>query len=48
MEPKVKSSEQIAKPNERLRRGLLWGVLIAVIVGIVGANIWANRLYFTT
>lgn len=41
MKAKIKSQEQIAKPNERLRRGLLWGVLIVVIVGIVGANIWS-------
>ncbi|MDE0184650.1 MAG: SCO family protein [Candidatus Poribacteria bacterium] len=32
---------QNPKPRERLRHGLLWGVLIVVIVGIVGANIWS-------
>ena len=42
MEAKVKSPEQNAKPNERLRHGLLWGALIVVIVGIVGANIWSS------
>jgi protein SCO1/2 len=42
MEAKVQSPEQNPKPRERLRHGLLWGALIAVIVGIVGANIWSS------
>ena len=39
MEAKAKSPEQIAKPNERMLRGLLWSVLVLVIVGIIGVNI---------
>jgi protein SCO1/2 len=39
MEAKAKSPEQIPNPNERMLRGLLWGVLALVIVGIVGANV---------
>ena len=41
MEAKVKSPEQEARPNERVLRGLLWGVLALVIVGILGANLWS-------
>ena len=42
MEAKVKSQEQILKANERVRHGFLWGVLIVVVVGIVGANVWSS------
>ena len=38
MEAKVKSSEQDAIPRDRMLRGLLWGVLALVIVGILAAN----------
>ena len=41
MEAKVKSPEQETRPNERILRGLLWGVLALVIVGILGANLWS-------
>ncbi len=41
MQAKVKSPEQEARPNERVLRGLLWGVLALVIVGILGANLWS-------
>ena len=41
LEAKVKSPEQEARPNERILRGLLWGVLALVIVGILGANLWS-------
>ncbi len=41
METEVKSSEQDARPNDRTLRGLLWGVLAVVIVGILGANLWS-------
>jgi len=41
MESKVSSPEQIVESSDRTRRGLLWGVLIVVIVGIVGINIWS-------
>ena len=41
MEAEVKSSEQDARPSDRLLRGLLWGVLALVIVGILGANLWS-------
>lgn len=37
----TETPEQNPKPRERLRHGLLWGALIVVIVGIVGANIWS-------
>ncbi|MCE2393199.1 SCO family protein [Candidatus Poribacteria bacterium] len=40
MEAEVKSSEQDARPSDRMLRGLLWGVLALVIVGILGANFW--------
>lgn len=39
MEAKIKSPEQDARPSERVLRGLLWGVLALVIVGILGANL---------
>ena len=39
MESKVESPEQNARPNERVVRGLLWGVLALVIVGILGVNL---------
>lgn len=42
MEAKAQSPEQNPKPSERLRHGLLWGALIVVILGIVGANIWLS------
>ena len=41
MEAKVKSPEQDARPSGRPLRGLLWGVLALVIVGILGANLWS-------
>ena len=41
MQAKVKSPEQDARPSERRLRGLLWGVLALVIVGILGANLWS-------
>ena len=41
MQAKVKSPEQETRPNERVLRGLLWGVLALVIVGILGANLWS-------
>lgn len=41
MEAEVKSPEQEVRPNERVLRGLLWGVLALVIVGILGANLWS-------
>ena len=41
MEVEIKSPEQEARPNERILRGLLWGVLALVIVGILGANLWS-------
>ena len=41
METEVKSSEQDARSNDRMLRGLLWGVLALVIVGILGANLWS-------
>ena len=41
MEAEVKSSEQDARPSDRMLRGLLWGVLALVIVGILGANLWS-------
>ena len=41
METKVKSPEQDATSSERVLRGLLWGVLALVIVGILGANLWS-------
>jgi protein SCO1/2 len=41
MEAEVKSSEQDARPSDRLLRRLLWGVLALVIVGILGANLWS-------
>ena len=41
MEAEVKSSEQDARPSNRKLRGLLWGVLALVIVGILGANLWS-------
>ena len=41
MEAKVKSPEQETRPNERILRGLLWGVLALVIVSILGANLWS-------
>lgn len=39
MEAKVKSPEQNARPSPRVLRGLFWGVLALVIVGILGANL---------
>ena len=39
METKVKSPEQAVRPRERMLRGLLWGVLALVIIGILGANL---------
>ncbi len=39
MEAKVKSPGQDARPNERMLRGLLWGVLALVIVGILAVNL---------
>ena len=39
MESKVESPEQNARHNERVVRGLLWGVLALVIVGILGVNL---------
>lgn len=41
MEAEAKSSEQDARPSDRLLRRLLWGVLGLVIVGILGANLWS-------
>ena len=41
MEAEVKSPDQNAKPSDRMLRGLLWGVLALVIVGILGANLWS-------
>ncbi len=41
METKVKSPEQAATSTHRVLRGLLWGVLALVIVGILGANLWS-------
>lgn len=41
METKVKSPEQDATSTHRVLRGLLWGVLALVIVGILGANLWS-------
>ena len=41
MEAKVKSSEQDARPRERMLHGLLWGVLALAIIGILGANLWS-------
>jgi len=41
MQAKVKSPEQETRPNERILRGLLWGVLALVIIGILGANLWS-------
>ena len=41
MEVEIKSPEQETRPNERILRGLLWGVLALVIVGILGANLWS-------
>ena len=40
MESRTNPSEETRKPAERIRRMLLWGALSAVIVGIVGANIY--------
>jgi protein SCO1 len=42
MQDKTRSSEQIEEPDERLQRGLIWGVLIVVILGIIGVNIWSS------
>ena len=39
MESKVESPKQNARPNERVVRALLWGVLAFVIVGILGVNL---------
>lgn len=39
MEAKINSPEQDARPSERVLRGLLWGVLALVIIGILGANL---------
>ena len=36
-----KSSEQDARPSDRMLRGILWGVLALVIIGILGANLWS-------
>ena len=41
MEAEVKSSEQDARPSNRMLRGFLWGVLALVIVGILGVNLWS-------
>ena len=41
MEAKGKSPDQDARPSDRMLRGLLWGVLALVIVGILGANLWS-------
>ena len=41
MEAKVKSSEQDVTSSDRMIRGLLWGVLALVILGILGANLWS-------
>ena len=41
MEAEVKSPEQETRPNERILRGLLWGLLALVIVGILGVNLWS-------
>ena len=41
MEVEIKSPERETRPNERVLRGLLWGVLALVIVGILGANLWS-------
>ena len=41
MKAEVKSSEQNARPSDRMLRGILWGVLALVIVGILGANLWS-------
>lgn len=41
MEAEVKSSEQGARSSDRTLRGLLWGVLGFVIIGILGANLWS-------
>ena len=41
MEAEVKSSEQDARPSDRMLRGILWSVLALVIVGILGANLWS-------
>ncbi len=40
MESRTNPSEKTSKSAERILRRLLWGVLIAVIVGIVGAYIY--------
>ena len=37
----AKSPEQMARPNERIPRILLWGVLVLAIVSIISANIWS-------
>lgn len=41
METEAKSPEQDARPSDRTLRGLLWGALALVIVGILGANLWS-------
>ena len=41
MEAEVKSSEQDARPSDRMLRGFLWGVLALVIVSILGINLWS-------
>ena len=41
MEAELKSPEQETRPNERMLRGLLWGILALVIVSILGANLWS-------
>ena len=41
MEAEVKSPEQETRPNERILRGLLWGLLALVIISIVGVNLWS-------
>lgn len=41
MDAKVKSPKQDATSGGRVLRGLLWGVLALVIVGILGANLWS-------
>jgi protein SCO1/2 len=42
MEAQVKSPQQSARPNERILRTFLWGVLVLVIVSIISANIWSS------
>ncbi len=42
MESQSKPSQKILKNSDRVKRKLIWAVLILVIIGVIGANIWPS------